>query len=83
MQYERFEALPVWQSGSEQARRIFALVEKPPWRRHGSLRDQCERAALSVSNNVAEGFKRGTTIEQARRERETFLEKHKAMRQKS
>jgi len=28
-----------------------------------SFRDQLERAALSVSNNVAEGFERGTTNE--------------------
>jgi four helix bundle protein len=28
-----------------------------------SFRDQLERAALSVSNNVAEGFERGTTKE--------------------
>jgi four helix bundle protein len=28
-----------------------------------SLRDQLERAAVSVSNNIAEGFERGTTQE--------------------
>ena len=28
-----------------------------------SLRDQIERAAVSVSNNIAEGFERGTTQE--------------------
>jgi four helix bundle protein len=27
------------------------------------LQDQLERAALSVSNNIAEGFERGTTNE--------------------
>jgi four helix bundle protein len=27
------------------------------------LRDQIERAAVSVSNNIAEGFERGTTQE--------------------
>jgi len=63
MKYARFEELPVWQAGSEPALRIFTLGEKPPLRRHRSLRDQIERAALSVSNNVAEGFERGTTQE--------------------
>ena len=29
----------------------------------GSFRDQLERAVLSVSNNIAEGFERGTTNE--------------------
>src|ERR1700687_1793322 len=63
MKYSRFEDLPVWQAASDLALRIFALGEKAPLRRHRSLRDQIERAALSVSNNVAEGFERGTTPE--------------------
>jgi four helix bundle protein len=63
MKYARFEELPVWQAGSELALRIFTLGEKPPLRRHRSLRDQIERAGLSVSNNIAEGFERGTTQE--------------------
>jgi four helix bundle protein len=63
MKYSRFEDLPVWQAASELCLRVFALGEKPPLRRHRSLRDQIERAALSVSNNIAEGFERGTTPE--------------------
>jgi four helix bundle protein len=39
------------------------MAEKPPFKRKYSLRDQIERAALSVSNNIAEGFERGTTQE--------------------
>src|SRR5271169_2470894 len=39
------------------------MGEKSAFRRHRSLRDQIERAALSVSNNIAEGFERGTTSE--------------------
>ena len=42
---------------------IFALGEKLALRRRRSLRDQIDRAALSVSNNIAEGFERGTTKE--------------------
>jgi len=63
MKYERFEDLPVWQAASGLAVRVFALGEQAPLRRHRSLRDQIERAALSVSNNIAEGFERGTTSE--------------------
>jgi four helix bundle protein len=63
MKYERFEDLPVWQAASKLAVRAFALGEKAPLHRHRSLRDQIERAALSVSNNIAEGFERGTTNE--------------------
>jgi four helix bundle protein len=63
MKYERFEDLPVWQAASGLAVRVFAMGEKTPLRRHRSLRDQIERAALSVSNNIGEGFERGTTNE--------------------
>lgn len=61
--YERFEDLPVWKAAIEFAEKIYALTEKPPFRRRYSLRDQIERAAVSVSNNIAEGFERGTTQE--------------------
>ncbi len=39
------------------------MTEKPAFRRQRSLRDQLERAAVSVSNNIAEGFERGTNNE--------------------
>ncbi|HEX3377645.1 MAG TPA: four helix bundle protein [Candidatus Acidoferrales bacterium] len=63
MKYARFEDLPVWQLASNLAVRVFSMGEKAVLRRHRSLRDQIERAALSVSNNIAEGFERGTTNE--------------------
>src|SRR6202022_1741856 len=63
MKCARFEDLPVWQAASDLALRTFTLGEKASLRRHRSLRDQIERAALSVSNNVAEEFERGTTPE--------------------
>ena len=63
MKYARFEDLPVWQLASNLAVRVFSLGEKAALRWHRSLRDQIERAALSVSNNIAEGFERGTTNE--------------------
>ena len=63
MTYKRFEDLPVWQAGLELARRVYKLTALPPFRRNRSLRDQIERAAVSVSNNIAEGFERGTTQE--------------------
>jgi len=39
------------------------MTEKAAFERRYSLRDQIERAAVSVSNNIAEGFERGTTQE--------------------
>ncbi|MFG0330162.1 MAG: four helix bundle protein [Phycisphaerales bacterium] len=61
--YSRFEDLPVWQAAIELGLGIFALTEDPQLARRGDLRSQLRRAALSVSNNVAEGFERGTTNE--------------------
>ena len=61
--YERFEDLPVWQEAirlAEEVDDFLDAVGKPiSW----SKRDQIERASLSVSNNIAEGFERGATAE--------------------
>ena len=63
MRYERFEQLPVWQAAMELAEKAYALTDLRPFARLRELRDQMRRAALSVSNNIAEGFERGTTAE--------------------
>ncbi len=63
MKYERFEDLPVWQAAMELAVKVFALTDDHTFGGGGDLRDQLRRAALSISNNVAEGFERGTTAE--------------------
>ena len=63
MKYERFEQLPVWQAGMTLTERIFKLTEDKSFSYKGDLRSQLQRAALSVPNNVAEGFERGTTQE--------------------
>lgn len=63
MKYRQFEELPVWKDSAELARRMYDFTSLEPFRRHLGLRDQLERAALSIPNNVAEGFERGTTSE--------------------
>ncbi|HEV2418356.1 MAG TPA: four helix bundle protein [Terriglobia bacterium] len=63
MTYDRFEQLPVWQAAIKLGQRVYAMTKHPVFRRERSLRDQIERAAVSVSNNIAEGFERGTTQE--------------------
>src|SRR6185503_13163671 len=63
MKYERFEDLPVWKAAIDLAEKIYALTSQNQFKGNGSLRDQVERAAVSVSNNIAEGFERGTTQE--------------------
>ncbi|HEV8384017.1 MAG TPA: four helix bundle protein [Candidatus Acidoferrales bacterium] len=63
MKYNRFEDLPVWNSAIELAIKVYELTAKPEFRNRYSLRDQLERAAVSISNNIAEGFERGTNQE--------------------
>src|SRR6266571_5556566 len=63
MKYKRFEDLPVWKDGIELAARTFALTAKPCFRGHAGTRNQLENAVVSISNNIAEGFERGTTQE--------------------
>ena len=63
MKYDRFEQLPVWNAAIDLSVSIHALTARPAFRRRYSLRDQLERAAVSVGNNIAEGFERGTTQE--------------------
>jgi len=61
MKYKRFEDLPVWQAAMELAKRVFTLTEDKNFNSKGDLRSQLQRACLSVGNNIAEGFERGTT----------------------
>jgi four helix bundle protein len=63
MRYSRFEDLPVWNSAIDLAVQIYDLTSNPAFNGRYSLRDQIERAAVSVSNNIAEGFERGTNNE--------------------
>ena len=63
MTYQRFEDLPVWNEAMRLAHRVFDLTENPRFRISFSLRDQIERSVMSISDNVAEGFERGTTNE--------------------
>ncbi|MFB3921267.1 MAG: four helix bundle protein [Terriglobia bacterium] len=63
MKYKRFEELPVWQAAIQLAVEMYAMTAKAEFRRQHSLRDQIGRATVSVSNNIAEGFERGTNNE--------------------
>lgn len=63
MKYTRFEELPVWQAAIKLAVAVYKLTGNVSFKGQGSLRDQLERASVSVSNNIAEGYERGTTQE--------------------
>jgi four helix bundle protein len=61
--YEHFEELPVWQEAARLYNAVLDLLEEPNVPLTPGYRNQLDRAALSVSNNVAEGFERSTTHE--------------------
>lgn len=63
MKYSSFEELPVWNAAIAFALKVFELTDKMDFRGLGDTKNQLERAALSISNNIAEGFERGTTKE--------------------
>jgi four helix bundle protein len=63
MTYQRFEDLPVWRRAAELYEATEELLGSAVFRVSRGFRDQLDRAALSVSNNIAEGFERGTTNE--------------------
>ena len=61
--YRRFEDLPVWRGAILLAERCEDFIDAAKGRISWSKRDQLDRASLSISNNIAEGFERGTTNE--------------------
>ena len=52
-----------WKAAINVASAVYSLTRDRFFAQPGDLRDQLRRAALSVSNNIAEGFERGSTAE--------------------
>ena len=63
MTYKRFEDLPVWQASIRLAELAEDFLMEAGGRISRGKQDQLDRCSLSVSNNIAEGFERGTTKE--------------------
>lgn len=61
--YQKFEELPVWQEAARLYNRVLDVLEARDVPLSHGFRNQLDRAALSVSNNIAEGFERVTTNE--------------------
>jgi len=57
---ETFEDLIVWQQAIDLAASIYGALEKS---RDFSFRDQLQRAAVSISSNIAEGYERGSNAD--------------------
>ena len=61
--YNSFEDLPVWRTAKDLAILIYKVTSQGKISRDYGLKDQIQRAAVSVSSNIAEGFERGTKQE--------------------
>lgn len=59
---KRFEDLVCWQEGKKLVNLIYKLARQKSFS-DLSLKDQIQRAAVSVISNIAEGFERGTKEE--------------------
>jgi four helix bundle protein len=58
-----FEELDVWQIARELVRKIYGLTNQDNIRKDFGFVDQIRRAAVSVMNNIAEGFERESDVE--------------------
>ena len=55
---KRFEEIKAWQEARELARLVYQVTRKSLFAKDYGLKDQIQRAAVSVGSNIAEGFAR-------------------------
>lgn len=60
---ERFEDLIAWQKARELTKRIYEATRQGDFAKDFGLRDQIQRATVSIMSNIAEGFERGGRAE--------------------
>ena len=63
MGISKFEELVAWQKARLLARLIYSLASTEKFAKDYGLKDQIQRAAVSVMSNIAEGFERGSRPE--------------------
>jgi four helix bundle protein len=57
---QRFEDLDVWQTARTLTNRVYAHTRKESFSADVGLRDQIQRASVSIMSNIAEGFESRT-----------------------
>ncbi len=63
MKTTTFEDLKVWKDSREFVKSIYELTSSEKFSKDFGLRDQIQRSAVSVMNNIAEGFERNNNRE--------------------
>ena len=56
MKIEKFEDLDSWKVSRELTKEIYSLTKKEKFSKDFGLRDQIQRASVSIMANIAEGF---------------------------
>lgn len=60
---ERFEDIGAWKTARVLVQHIYEGTTRGAFARDFGLRDQIQRAAVSIMSNIAEGFERGSSRE--------------------
>ena len=55
---KKYEEIESWQEGRELVRKIYQLTRSGEFSKDWGLKDQIQRAAVSICSNIAEGFER-------------------------
>jgi len=63
MRTKTFEDLKVWQDAREFVKSIYELTSSSKFAKDFGFKDQIQRAAISIMNNIAEGFERNNNKE--------------------
>ncbi len=63
MEVKSFEDLQVWQDARILVKTIYELTSSDNFRKDYGLKDQIQRAAVSIMNNISEGFERDNNKE--------------------
>ncbi len=63
MSIKSFEELNVWKDSREFVNSVYTLTASPAFKKDYGLRDQIQRAAVSIMNNIAEGYERDNNRE--------------------
>ncbi|MDQ3174597.1 MAG: four helix bundle protein [Acidobacteriota bacterium] len=58
--FKRFEDIHAWQKARQVTRKIYEVTATDRFARDFGLRDQIQRASISIMANIAEGFGRHT-----------------------
>ena len=58
----RFEDIEAWQTARELTRKVYDLTREGEFARDFGLRDQMQRASVSIMSNIAEGFENRTNL---------------------